>query len=473
MIPKFVLSFLLAGFILDGFGTVYSQEAWSLERCIKYALDNNIQIKQQELNTLYNRNNLFQSKMALLPTVNGSAAQSMSFGRALDQTTYTFTQNQTIKSLSGSLSANLTVFDGFQKKNTIRLNNFNLLASLQELEKLKNDISLNIAAAYLQILFNMELYNAAERQVTVTTEQVNRTSKLVNAGSVPMGNLLEIQSQEAAEELQATNYQNDLDLSYLTLTQLLDLDSIGNFRVEVPDFSNFSFQTMLSPVSDIYQDAVHNLPQIKLAEYQLKSSEATLGIAQGGRSPQLFVAASYGTGYSDIREHITQNLSTVAIGFTQSGETVYTQTPIYEKYPLKMQLKDNQSTTLTFGISVPLFNGWSVNNQISNAKIGVLNSKYTLDLAKNLLYKDIQQAHADAVAAMKKFHASEKALSAQQESFKYTGQRYEVGLVTTVDYNIAKTSLAKTESDLLQAKYDYLFRINILNFYRGNPLTIK
>jgi len=464
--------FLLTAALFKG----YPQEPWSLEKCVRYALENNIQIKQQQLNSEYAGNNLLQSKMSLLPTINASAAQSKSFGRALDQTTYTFTQNQTITSLSSSVNANLVVFNGLQKINLIRQSRFDLMASLQQLEKLKNDLALNVAAAYLQILFNMELLNSAQQQAEVTRQQVERTAKLVDAGSLPMGNLLEIQAQHATEEVQIVNYQNQLDISYLTLAQLLELKDTEGFRIEIPDFSDFQFKEVLDPVADIYQDALRNLPQIKIAEYQLKSSEAGLSVARGGRSPRLFIAASYGTGYSDIRQRIIGTTpQTIPIGATQGGELVYSQIeqPIYDTYPLKMQLKDNASTTLTFGLSVPLFNGWSVNTQVSNARLNVQNARYNLDLSKNLLYKDIQQAHADALAAVKRYLASEKSLEAQKESFKYVQQKYEVGLVTTVDFNTAKTSLARAESELLQAKYDYLFRINILNFYRGNPLTVK
>jgi len=464
--------FLLTAAIFKG----YPQEPWSLEKCVRYALENNIQIKQQQLNSEYAGNNLLQSKMSLLPTINASAAQSKSFGRALDQTTYTFTQNQTITSLSSSVNANLVVFNGLQKINLIRQSRFDLMASLQQLEKLKNDLALNVAAAYLQILFNMELLNSAQQQAEVTRQQVERTAKLVDAGSLPMGNLLEIQAQHATEEVQIVNYHNQLDISYLTLAQLLELKDTEGFRIEIPDFSDFQFKEVLDPVADIYQDALRNLPQIKIAEYQLKSSEAGLSVARGGRSPRLFIAASYGTGYSDIRQRIIGTTpQTIPIGATQGGELVYSQIeqPIYDTYPLKMQLKDNASTTLTFGLSVPLFNGWSVNTQVSNARLNVQNARYNLDLSKNLLYKDIQQAHADALAAVKRYLASEKSLEAQKESFKYVQQKYEVGLVTTVDFNTAKTSLARAESELLQAKYDYLFRINILNFYRGNPLTVK
>jgi outer membrane protein len=473
---KFKVTFLIFIIILFQTRISFSQDNWSLEKCITHALENNITIKQQELYTRNYEVNRMQSILNLLPSLNASGGYSTSSGRVADQTTYQFTNNQTVNSISASLNLNLTVFNGFQKINTINQNQYNLLASLKDLEKLRNDISLNVAAAYLQILFNMELVQIAKNQVGVTQLQVDRTSKLVDAGSLPMGNLLEIQSQQASEELQLINYQNSLDISYLTLSQILELDSVGSFKILVPDFSKVGEDDIITTVNEIYQDALISLPQIRSSEFKLKSAESGLAIARGGTSPRFFISGSYGSGYTDIRKQQTPNTkdTTVQIGTTQSAEPVFTllKTPIYENYPLKMQLKDNASTTITFGASIPLFNGWMVRSNISNSKINVLNSKYVLDVTKKQLYKDIQQAYADAIASLKKYRSTDKALSAINLSYKYTEQKFEVGLVNTVDYYTAKNQLAKTQSDLLQAKYDYIFRSRILDFYRGRPLKL-
>jgi len=455
----------------------FSQESWSLERCITYALDKNITIKQMDLYRQGYEANKLQSILNLLPTLNASGAYSASYGRALDQTTYQFTSNQKVGSLNASLSSNLVVFNGLQKINTIRQNEYNLLAGLKDLEKLRNDISLNVAAGYLQILFNQELVQIAKNQVGVTQLQVDRTGKLVEAGSLPNGNLLEIQSQQASEELQLINYQNSLDISYLTLSQILELDSVGTFKIQIPDFSKVGEEDILTSVNQIYQDALLNLPQVKSSEYKLKSAEMGLAISRGASSPRIFLSGSYGSGYSDIRKQTTGLVPTEeAIGYTKgaSPETVYATYPVptLAEYPLKMQMKDNASTTITVGASIPIFNGWMIRTNISNSSINVLNSKYTLDITKKNLYKDIQQAFADAIAALKKYRSTEKALAAINQSYRYTEQKFEVGLVNTVDYYTAKNQLAKTQSDLLQAKYDYIFRSRILDFYRGKPLKL-
>jgi outer membrane protein len=221
------------------------------------------------------------------------------------------------------------------------------------------------------------------------------------------------------------------------------------------------------------------MPEIRSAELSKESSEKDLQIAKGARSPSLYLSANYNSGYSDIREQVV-SLSDpvqVPIGITQNTlEPVITlnpqQIPTYGKYPFFEQIRDNTSAGVGLGLSVPIFNGWQVNTSISNARIALEQSNLELQSRKLALYASIQQAYADAVAALKKFNASQQALVSMEESFKYTEKKFEVGLVNTVDYNISKNQLTATQSDLLQAKYDFIFRIKILNFYKGEPITL-
>ncbi len=457
------------------FSNSYQQEKWSLEKCINYALENNIQIKQQEIDTRSKGASLMQSRMNLLPSVNASMNQSYTLGRALDQTTYTFTEDQAITSSYFSVNSSVTLFNGLQALNTIKQNKYNLLASLKDLENLENNISLNIAAAYLQILLNIELLDAAKGQSAITGQQVERTKKLVNAGSLPQGSLLEIQAQAAAEELQVVNARNQLELSYLTLVQLLELDSVSGFDIYIPEIYIIPEDDPDISIKHIYTEAQTVLPRIKSAEYRLRSAESSLDVARGYRSPHFTLSGTYSTGYSDSRQKITgQETVTFPIGETISGELVQTtaQNPIFGSYPFRDQFMDNASTGISLNINIPVFNGWQVNNYISNAKLNILNSEYQLENSKNILYKEIQQAYADAKAALKRYKASEKALIAMEESFKYTEQRFEVGLVNTVDYNSAKNQLRNTKSELIQSKFDYIFKIKILDFYQGKPLSL-
>jgi outer membrane protein len=436
------------------YSSSFAQKVWSLEDCIMYAFENNISIKQQILTTEYNENLLNQSKVALAPNLNAGANHGFSFGRALDQTTYEFKENQTIMSNNVNLTSSVTLFNGLQQRNTIQQNEFNLLASQKDLDKLKNDIALFLASGYLQILFNRELLQVAINQHELTLQQVERTAKLVEAGSLARGSLLEIQAQASTEELNVITAQNQLDISYLNLTQMLDLDSVGDFEIEIPEFGDVARAPINITVGMVYNDALRVLPQVASAEYQLQSAYEGLSIAQGMRSPDLFLNAQWGTGFSDARQKF--NLST--------GE--------FEDVPFWEQMNGNQSTTLSLGLNIPIFNRWMVSTNISNARLSVINSELSLETTKMDLYKSIQQAYADATAARKKYLATEEALISMEESFKYTEEKFEVGLVNTVDYNTEKNRLTTTQSDLLQAKYDYIFKMKILDFYRGIPITL-
>lgn len=482
MKSKLLVSCLLLAMLITGMRSTYGQaEVWPLEKCITYAIDNNIQVKQMELASEFNSNTLQQSKLGALPNLNAGATHSWSFGRALDETTYEFTKDQTVMSDNIYLSSSVTLFNGLQTLNTIKQSQYDLMASLQDVDKIKNDISLSIALAYLQILLNMELLEVTNNQLEITRLQITRTSQLVEAGSLAQGSLLEIQAQVAAEELQQVNAQNQLDISYLTLTQFLELDSVGNFKIEIPDLPLPEEEFLLESISEIYSDAERILPQVKSADYMLKSSEVGLNIAKGARSPRLSFTGSYGTRYSNILKQYSlvpgETSDPFPIGTVEGTGEIVNSFPqplvIGDNYPFGNQFSDNATYGVQFNLTIPIFNGWQTNTMISNAKISVLNSKYNLESTKNILYKEIQQAFADAVASLKKYRASEKAVSSMEESFRYTEQKFNVGMVTSFDYNTAKNQLASTQSDLLQSKYEYIFTTKVLEFYRGWPLSLK
>jgi len=456
-----------------------AQQAWSLEDCIAYAMENNISIKQMVLNTEYNENVLKQSRLGQIPSLNANANYSYSWGRALDQTTYQFTDDQQINSISMGFSSRVNLFNGLQVRNSILKNELDLMASYEDVEKIKNDISLNIAAAYLTILFNMELVNVTEVQLETTGQQVERTLKMVEAGKLARGNYLELEAQYAAEELNLVNAENQLVISLLNLQQMLDLPIDTSFDVYIPELPDPDSDPLVINALEVYRIAELEMPEIRSAELTRESSEKGLQIAKGARSPQLYLSANYNSGYSDIREQVTElsDPMQIPIGITQNTlEPVVTlnaqQIPTYGKYPFFEQIRDNTSAGVGLGLSIPIFNGWQVNSNVANARIMLQNAELELQSRKLALYASIQQAYTDAVAALKKFNASQQALVSMEESFKYTESKFEVGLVNTVDYNISKNQLTATQSDLLQAKYDFIFRIKILNFYKGEPITL-
>ncbi|HOW10592.1 MAG TPA: TolC family protein, partial [Bacteroidales bacterium] len=402
--------------------------------------------KQQTLQTRMQKNALEQSKMNLLPTINGQASHDYSFGRALDQNTYTF-YNQTVQSDYFYLGGRTTVFNGMQNLNTIQRNKYELLAGEQDLQKITDNVSLNVALAYLQILLNKELVTANENQLNITLQQIEKTRKLVDAGSAARGNLLQIEAQAAQEEVSLVTMRNQLEISYLNLTQLLELETPAGFEIVVPDIHVDQNSIVSGNIDEIFNLATQTRPEIKSSELKLAASEYDLKIAKGARSPSFSLSHTFGTRYSYIKDLPMQSFED--------------------------QLKNNKNFGLGISMNLPILNGWQVNRNISNSKLAVENSQYALEGTKKQLYKDIQQAYTDAVAALKKYSASQKAVSSSEESFRYTEQKFNVGMITPVDYNAAKTQLLNAQSEMAQAKYEFIFKIKVLDFYKGLPLNLN
>ncbi len=441
-------------------GTSFGQQKiWSLEECIRYAIDNNIQIKQQMIQTRYQKNALDLAKLKLLPAINGQASHNYSFGRALDETTYQFTEEQNVQSNNFYLSGNISLFNGLQNYNSILKSKYDLLASDEDLKNIRDNVSLNVALGYLQILLNKELVSATDNQLGITMQQIEKTRKLVDAGSVAKGNLLQIEAQAAQEELQLINLQNQLDISMLNLTQLLELNSPEGFEIVVPEIYVDTTTVMAGDIEEIFEIAQNTRPEIKSSEYKLASTEYDLKIAQGGRSPRLTLNNSFSTGYSDIRKQVV-------------GIDPVTG-PMYGDYSFADQVNDNINFGVGLSLSIPILNSWQVNKNVSNSRLAIENSQFALEGTKKQLYKNIQQAVADASAAIKKYTASRKAVASAEESFRYTEQKFSVGMITPVDYNAAKTQMLNAQSDMAQAKYEFIFKSKVLDFYKGIPLNLN
>jgi len=429
-----------------------AQKLWSLEECINYAFENNLTVKQSQLDVLTADENLKQSKLNLVPSLNSTIGQNFGWGRAPDPQTNIYSNQQTQQSFF-SVNSEITLFNGFQQINNIRQKQFDYLSKKYDSDKIRDDISLNIAAAYLSILFNLELVNNAQRQVDISKEQVDRTKKQVEAGTVARGNLYDIQAQEANDEVTLVNAKNQLMLAYVDLKQLLDLPAETEFDIEKPDLEITETPTLLPPAM-IYNKSVTIMPQIKSAEYKVYSAERSLAMAKGMRSPRLFATGSYGTSYSN---------RIVDDPFEPGSPT-----KAFDK-----QLSDNRNGALYFGLSIPIFNGYQVSTNVKNAKI--LNESVNLNLRqeKLRLRKNIESAYADAVAAYQTYKARLTSVESFRESFKYTEEKFNVGMVTSTDYNLAKIRLSNAESDLASSKYDYIFKVKILDFYLGKSLTLK
>lgn len=461
---------------------LFSQEKekpWSLQQCIEFALKNNIQIKQNILNQRLSAATHLQNKAQLLPNLSGNVSHSYNNGRRVDPFTNSFTSGDWSLSQNFSLSTSITLFGGFQNLNTIKQSQYDMLAAQQDVLKMQNDISLNIASAYLQILFAQELLEIARSQSEITKLQAERTRKLVDVGNLPKGNLFDMEAQLAMEEVNVVNAENSLSFSSLNLMQMLNLDTITNFTIVKPDIAP-PVEVLLSNTSgQLYDIALTRQPEIKSAEFKLKSSEKSIAIARAGMFPRLSLSASYGTGYSSLRQQLANLPSYQGYSpngdITSSGDTVYSplfSAPEYTTTSFSDQIDQNLNRTVGFFLTVPIFSNLQISTAITRAKISKENAQLSLQLQKDNLRKTIQQAFNDAASALKKYQASKKAVGAMEESFKYMEQKFEVGAVTATEYNDSKNKLIKSKSDLLQAKYDYVFKLKVLDFYQGKPITL-
>ncbi len=441
---KRMYSLVAAALMLVVFTGASAQEKWSLQKCIDYALQNNIQIKQQTLNSEYYNNQLGQAKFNRLPNLNAGVQNNMSYGRSLisDNTYLDINSNST----SGNISSNVTIWNGFTLTNSIKMAEMDLRASLEDTKKAKDDIMLNIAASYLEILFAEELVTVSEEVLKITQLQIDRTGKLVDAGSLAKGSLLEIEAQFAREELNVVNAQNRLQLAYLALYQFLELPSTESFLIEKPMLPEIGANLTMLNTMDVFKNSVGIRPAVKSAEFKLESARKQLLIAKGNLMPTLSFGGNYNNFYQNLFDYPTPSL--------------------------KDQFKGNQRYGFGASLNIPIFNRYQARNGVSNAQIQLENTELQLQNTKNLLRKDIEQAYTNALAAFKRYIANQKAVVSSKEAFRYTEEKFNVGMINSVEYNQTKNNLTKAQSDLLQAKYEYIFRTKILDFYNGQPIEL-
>jgi len=464
---------------LPGYLNAQDSKAWSLEDCINYALENNIDVKKQILNIDYQEQLLLQSKLGILPNFNGYVSYGYNIGQTVDPFTNEFAgdENKRVASNNLNLQGDLNLFSGFQQLNIIKRNLLNLQAAQSDADYYRDEVSIMVATEYLQTLYYIEFVAIARNQLDITNQQAERTGKLVNAGTLAKGDLLVIEAQQASEELSLVVAENNLALSYLNLTQLLELPTAQGFEIEKPELGLVDQSEIFTP-EQIYTIAVDNRPEIKSAETRVESSTKDLSIAKGTYYPSLSLNYSIGSGYSGANYIYSNPLISVSddpFAITESNEYVF---PYEVDYSQKTkaygeQLEDNMNQSVFLNLRIPIFNGWASRSSVAQAKIGIASADLELQQQKRDLYKIIQQAYNDAVAASNKHKAADKKVNATGESFKYADQKFNVGLINSVEYNDAKKESNKALSELIQAKYDFVFRMTIIDFYMGKPLTLN
>lgn len=424
---------------------------WTLEECIQYAIEHNIDLKQKEQEQAQREINLNTSKNSWLPAVNSNLGQSFQFGRSTSKTGVIVDQNAA--NTSFSINLDMPIFDGLKIPNDIAARKLDLKAAIEHLNKAKEDLSIQIASSYLQVLYNKELLRIAQLQVELIKAQVEKTNAMVNAGKVPLSQLYDIKSQLAKDEVTQTEAYNNVKLALLTLAQSLEMERSGQqFDIESPNIDDPIDENMASilPPENIFDHAVTFKPQIKEQQYLLESQKKMLKVAQADYYPKLNFGASYSNGY-----------------YHTTSEGAYVETRSFRD-----QLKQNGQKILGFSLSIPLFNRLQVRNNVRAARINIINRELMMENTKKTLYKEIQQAYLNATASQDKFVASEKSVTASKEAFKYAQKRYDAGKSSVFELNEAKTKYAKSLAEQAQSKYDYIFRTKILDFYNGTPIRL-
>lgn len=417
-------------------------EEWSLRKCVDYAIEHNISIKQRENVKRQQQLQLSNAKNSRLPNLDGSVSQNFSFGRGLtSDNTYT---NKSTSSTSFSLGTSVPLFTGLRIPNMIKLNQLNLEASTADLEKAKNDISVQVAQAYVQILYSMEITDVARRQVSIDSMQVVRLQAMIDNGKASEAELAQQKATLAQGRLTATQAQNQYEQAVLTLTQLLELPSADKFTVERPKVGDIDSNNEKYSVEAIYAEALGVKPEVRAEELRLKGSEYNINIARSGWYPQLSLSAGLGTNY-----------------YKTSG---------FKGESFSDQMKNNFSQYIGLNLSVPIFNRFQTRNSVRSAKIERETQQLQLDNVKKSLYKEIQQACQAANAASAKYASSIEAGKSSNAAFRLMQAKYENGKANITEFNEAKNNLMKAESDLAQAKYEYVFQTTLVDFYRGKAI---
>lgn len=423
------------------FGTAQAQQAWSLRQCITYALEHNISIKQQENTVESNRISLNTSKNSRLPGLQASASQSMNFGRGLTaDNTYA---NRNTMSTGFDLGTSVSLYTGGQMTHDIRQKEINLQAALVDLNRAKDDISMQIASTYLEVLYQKDMLAVAKNQLELAKLQESRLQALLQTGKIAETEVVEAHATVASDELQVTQAENQVQLALLNLSQLLELQTPEGLDVETPVIAQA--QDVILPLPDvIYAEANGIKPQVQAQVLRLKSAEESIEIAKAGKLPRVSLSGGLGTNY-----------------YHTSG---------FPSNKFASQLKDNLSKYIGLSVSVPIFNKYATRNQIKTAKLQYQTQQLQLEETRKGLYKEIQQAYYNALAAQKQCVSSEAAEKASQSAFELVSKKYENGKATNTEFQESKTRLLKAEADYLQAKYTFLFRTKILEFYRGVAL---
>jgi len=429
-----------------------SDSLWSLDQCIDHAIQYNLQVKRQELVLKSTGQDHRQSKLNLLPNLNGSIEHQLGTGRVLDRGTYEW-KNANVSQGDLGMQSNLTLFNGLQGLNSMKMYKANYQMSMEDLKAMVDDITIQVVTGYLDLLRNRELADVAELKVGVTRKQVERMKRLVEVGNEPKGKLLEVNAQLSAAKYAFTQAVNARDIAKLTLMHVMNATDNRGFDIETPVLPDPS--TLLIPELDsVFQYALLNLPQIKSKKFGVESKERYLAMQKGQRSPQLYASGLVYSNYSDgLINPLDPDPSNPSLD-----------------YPINEQVRNNQYKQLSMGLSIPIFNRWQVQTDINKAKLDLQDAEYQYDDAILVLEQTLQQYHTEAVAASDNYVSALESVANSDEAFRFAEERFLVGTGTSLELQEARNLLYESTSDMITAKYVLIFYTKILDFYMGRGI---
>ncbi|TDB68275.1 TolC family protein [Arundinibacter roseus] len=462
-------------------------EELSLEECIQIALQNNLQIKQSALQVSADQNNLIQSKWQRWPSLGFNASQGFSFGRNIDPFTNQFVQ-QNISFNNYSLNSSVTLFNGFQLQNTIRQNDLTLQASQKDFATNRNDVMLNVALAYVQVLSNEELIEVSTRQIEATQLQLDRTQRLVDAGTLAESQLFDLRAQIANDELSLVNAQNNLESARLTLKQLMNLPASEQITVQRLNVADPALRAYESSVNEVYETAIQNLPQMQAAQLRIQAAQQGVEVAKSQGLPSLSLSGGLSSAFSSAapsERFVADGTGTTTTPvpsqtrFVQAGEFTF---PVVELVTVPNgsvqhfgyfdQLNFNRNSSLNLSLRIPIFTNYQTKYRVANAKIQQKNTEFQADLISQQIRLNVEQAYIDLSNSGKRYSATANQVRALEEAFRVSESRLGVGAINSADYSISKANLDRARANLIQTKYDYVLRTKILDFYMNKPLTL-
>lgn len=450
---------------------------WSLQACIEQALKNNVSLNQAGLSNQQNMINLRQARFSLVPTLNITEGQALNFGRTVDPFTNQFV-NQNISTNNAAATSTITLFSGMQNINTIRQSKLGYEAGNLDIQKMQNDLGINVTLAYLQLLFSYDQLEIVNRQLSSTYEQLKKTELNVKVGKLTETNLFQTQSQLASDKLALTNAENQVTLNQLALLQWMGMPMDTTFRISRPQGSDPVMS--MATLDEVYKAALNNQPQIKSGQLKTQSALLSYEIARGGLLPRLYLAGTIKSGYSSARKQTSyqQVIQPQNIGYVQSNpsETVIGLIPstvlVSSDYPAGKQFSDNIGQSLSLNLVIPILNNLSVKSNMDKARLNIENAKLAEQATKDQLRKAVEQSYTDVVSALKKYQACKEQLSAEERTCFSMEKQFDVGMASTVDLIIERNNYTKALLSLSQAKHDLIFKLKILEFYQGIPLTL-